>query len=146
MLSLKQGAPGSVMMKKLSHQGLFAPQPILDKLLPAPIHLSSQLSLVWALDLAPSWQPHQDIHANRFSLTPPFHCPLLSNPPTAADFGFLSTSPNPTHKQKFLPKTFSLQPVLSFGSHTPARALFLSNLVATLALTLTIGWTWHKAS
>lgn len=45
MLSLKQEAPASVMMKKFP-QGLFAPQPILDKLLPSQSIWSSQLSLV----------------------------------------------------------------------------------------------------
>lgn len=144
MLSLKQGAPASVMMKKFSHQGLFAPQPILDKPLPAPIHL--ELSALLSLSLGPGpklaatprHSCQQVLSALHLS-----HCCLFSNPPTAAAFGFLSISPNPTtnntHNQKFLSKTFSLQAVFCFGSHTPARALFLSNLVTTLALTLTTG-------
>lgn len=151
MLSLKQGATASVMVKKFSHEGLSALQPILGKALPAPIHL--ELSALLRLSLGPGpklaatprhWcqQVLSVLHLS--------HCHLLSNPPAAAALGFLSTSPNPTinnaHNQKFLAKTFSLQPVLSSGSQTPARSLFLSKLVAALALAKTIGWALHRAS
>lgn len=151
MLSLKQGAPASVTMKKFSHQGLFAPQPILDKPLPAPIHL--ELSALLSLSLGPGPKlaatPRHSCQ-QVLSVLHLSHCHLLSDPLLLLLLVFflsVLTLPLTVHKTgDFLQKTFSVQPVLSFGSHTPARALFLTNLVATLALTLTIGWALHKAS
>lgn len=97
MLCLKQGAPASVMMKKFAHQGLFAPQPILDKPLPAshPSGASALLSLSLGpgpkLADTPRHSCQQVLSVLHLS-----HRHLLSNPPTAAAFGFLSTSPKTT--------------------------------------------------
>lgn len=91
--------------------------------------------------MAPSWQPHQDIHANKLSLYSTFPTAISSLIPLLllilVFFLPVLTLPLTIHISRiFLQKHSPCSLCFSFCGHTPAKALFLSNLVATLALTL----------